>query len=35
LFHPQIPLHQMVDDLTNQGYTNRVQLEVKLEELPE
>lgn len=28
-------LTQVVHDLTNQGYTNRVQLEVKLEELPE
>ena len=28
-------LTQVVYDLTNQGYTNRVQLEVKLEELPE
>jgi len=25
----------VMHDLTNQGYTNRVQLEVKLEELPE
>ena len=28
-------LTQVVHDLTNQGYTNRLQLEVKLEELPE
>lgn len=28
-------LTQVVHDLTNQGYTNRVQLEVKLDELPE
>lgn len=28
-------LTQVVHDLTNQGYTNRVQLEVKLEELPD
>ncbi|MGL5424032.1 MAG: hypothetical protein ACRDAJ_13830 [Serratia fonticola] len=28
-------LTQVVHDLTNQGYTNRIQLEVKLEELPE
>ncbi len=39
-FKPQIDeadwlLTQVVHDLTNQGYTNRVQLEVKLEELPE
>ncbi len=39
-FKPQIDeadwlLTQVVHDLTNQGYTNRLQLEVKLEELPE
>ncbi|MDX7924116.1 phage late control D family protein [Aeromonas media] len=39
-FKPQIDeadwlLTQVVHDLTNQGYTNRVQLEVKLEELPD
>lgn len=39
-FKPQIDeadwlLTQVVHDLTDQGYTNRVQLEVKLEELPE
>ncbi|CAJ1812966.1 hypothetical protein FICEBENF_01723 [Aeromonas hydrophila] len=28
-------LTQVVHDLTNQGYTNRLQLEVKLDELPE
>jgi phage protein D len=28
-------LTQVVHDLTNQGYTNHVQLEVKLKELPE
>ncbi|MGU5696682.1 phage late control D family protein [Aeromonas allosaccharophila] len=39
-FKPQIDeadwlLTQVVHDLTDQGYTNRLQLEVKLEELPE
>jgi len=39
-FKPQIDeadwqLTQVVHDLTNQGYTNRIQLEVKLAELPE
>lgn len=39
-FKPQIDeadwlLTQVVHDLTNQGYTNRLQLEVKLDELPE
>ena len=39
-FKPQIDeadwlLTQVVHDLTAQGYTNRLQLEVKLEELPE
>ncbi|HCT5133072.1 TPA: phage late control D family protein [Aeromonas hydrophila] len=39
-FKPQIDeadwlLTQVVHDLTNQGYTNRLQLEVKLNELPE
>ncbi|WP_252377462.1 hypothetical protein [Aeromonas hydrophila] len=28
-------LTQVVHDLTNQGYTNRLQLEVKLDGLPE
>ncbi|MFQ2047952.1 hypothetical protein ACK34J_03195 [Aeromonas veronii] len=39
-FKPQIDeadwlLTQVVHDLTDQGYTNRLQLEVKLKELPE
>lgn len=39
-FKPQIDeadwqLTQVVHDLTNQGFTNRLQLEVKLDELPE
>lgn len=39
-FKPQIDeadwlLTQVVHGLTNQGYTNRLQLEAKLEELPE
>ncbi|HHQ4533278.1 TPA: hypothetical protein ACSP8B_002304 [Aeromonas veronii] len=39
-FKPQIDeadwlLTQVVHDLTDQGYNNRLQLEVKLEELPE
>ncbi|MEN3802094.1 hypothetical protein ABDZ32_16085 [Aeromonas veronii] len=39
-FKPQIDeadwlLTQVVHDLTDQGYTNRLQLEVKLAELPE